>query len=74
MSRIALQCPQCNSADVMFSRKQQMHVCADCGCEFVPDETQEEADRPETIVSKTTKHGPTRVFLSYAREEGALCY
>jgi transcription initiation factor TFIIIB Brf1 subunit/transcription initiation factor TFIIB len=27
-------CPQCNSVNVIFSKKRRLHVCEDCGHSF----------------------------------------
>lgn len=41
-------CPKCASANIMFSKKRNLHVCEDCGHEFV-------LEKPFT---------PLRIFLS----------
>jgi transcription initiation factor TFIIIB Brf1 subunit/transcription initiation factor TFIIB len=47
-----IQCPKCKSANVMFSKKRNLHICEDCQCEFVPE--------------KVVK--PMRIFLSYGHD------
>ena len=69
MSNENLQCPQCNSTDVMFSKKRQVYVCEDCGHEFVLPDSPGEAEDDRAAVVEEVAPGPTRVFLSYARED-----
>ncbi|MCC6795286.1 MAG: toll/interleukin-1 receptor domain-containing protein [Candidatus Hydrogenedentes bacterium] len=48
-----MNCPQCDSANVMFSRKRKVHICEDCGHEF-------------TVTKPTTE---LRIFLSYGHDD-----
>ena len=50
-----IRCPECASANVIFSKKRNLHVCEDCDCEFVPE---------KPFVAK-------RVFISYGHDEHA---
>ncbi|MCC6155343.1 MAG: toll/interleukin-1 receptor domain-containing protein [Candidatus Hydrogenedentes bacterium] len=48
-----MNCPQCDSANVMFSKKRMVHICEDCGHEF-------------TFTKPTTA---LRIFLSYGHDD-----
>jgi tetratricopeptide (TPR) repeat protein len=50
-----IECPECGSADVMFSSRKQRYVCVDCSKEF-------EAGK---------KINPRRIFLSYGHDENS---
>lgn len=47
-----LRCPQCNSANVIFSKKRQPHECEDCG----------------QVLEKATAVSPLCTFLSYGHD------
>ena len=53
---MAIKCPQCGAADPMFSKKRQVYVCDECGCEFAME---------KPFVSH-------RVFVSYGHDEHAV--
>jgi hypothetical protein len=46
-------CPECSSADVLFSKKRGVHICEDCRHEFTPR---------KSFVSR-------RLFISYGHDE-----
>ena len=49
-------CPQCGSADVMFSRKNNYYLCEDCEFKFKPEK----------------EFVPLRIFISYGHDEFAV--
>jgi len=48
-----IHCPNCQSENVIFSKKRGVHVCEDCEHEFTPE---------KLVV-------PQRIFLSYGHDE-----
>ena len=49
-------CSRCQSQNVMFSRKRNLHVCEDCGHEFSVEKPFE----------------PLRIFLSYGHDSNGV--
>jgi len=50
---MASNCPRCNQADTLYSKKRELHICEDCGHEFAPEKP----------------FNPQRIFISYGHDE-----
>lgn len=51
MMSTEIQCPKCQSEDMIFSPKRQVHICEDCAHEFAPPEAQDDPVEKAIFIS-----------------------